>query len=413
MQIYLIKLYFQWGVGFCRCGIPPCSQKPARGQILSSPPQSASDSSINRWLAICGRTRQRFVASASPVAILLRCKCKRIQSLWSLVVCLWSLAFLCGFSFLSDLKNEKGNALYKKGQVVKAKSEYLSAMKSDPKSPEIAYNLGNAFYKEGSFKESLSAYQKAAQNQNDADFQSKAFYNLGNSLYRNQDLDKAIEGYKQALRLNSRDEDVKYNLELLLKKKQKDQNQQQDQKKDQQKQDQQQNQGQQKKQDQGGSSGGGSNGAGSQSQGSNEQQKSGGQGQEQNKPEQNKSEEKQGGQNKQEEEKEKRQEGQAKKEGEKQQGESSAGEQQDQKEEKKQEQNQTQEAGVRPEEEKDKDKDKQETPSQSEMKPKSDADIRADQILNALENQEQQVLKFQNDPKNPQIRGRRVAEQDW
>ena len=121
-----------------------------------------------------------------------------IPSRWSLVASPWSLVasllplFLCGFSFLSEFKNEKGNGFYKKGQINKAKSEYLGAMKSDPKSPEIAYNLGNALYKEGSFKESLNAYQKAAKTQKDSNFKVKAFYNLGNNLYRNQDLPKAI-----------------------------------------------------------------------------------------------------------------------------------------------------------------------------------------------------------------------------
>ena len=143
--------------------------------------------------------------------------------------------FLLGFSFFSTLKNEEGNKLYKKGQVGKAKNAYLSALKSQPQSPEIAFNLGNAYYKEESFEDSLKSYRAAAKDESSPSLQSKAFYNLGNSLFRSQELDKAAEFYKQALRLNPKDEDAKYNLELLTKQQQeqKKDNQKQDQKKDQ------------------------------------------------------------------------------------------------------------------------------------------------------------------------------------
>ena len=126
----------------------------------------------------------------------------------TIVLVLVAFSF-CGFKFIADLKNEKGNDLYKKGQLGKAKTAYQGALKSDPQSPEIAYNLGNALYKESAFKESLAAYQKAAKTQKDTAFDSKAFYNLGGAYYRNQDLSKAIESYQQALRLNPRDEDTK------------------------------------------------------------------------------------------------------------------------------------------------------------------------------------------------------------
>ena len=45
--------------------------------------------------------------------------------------------------------------------------------------------------------------------------------------------------------------------------------------------------------------------------------------------------------------------------------------------------------------------------------PKTEAQLRAEQLLGALENQEQQVLKFQSGINNPQPRIRRVSEKDW
>ena len=87
---------------------------------------------------------------------------KRQDDLRTWLILMGFVPFLCGFSFLSALKNEEGNKLYKKGQVGKAKNAYLSAQKSQPNSPEIAFNLGNAYYKEESFQDSLNSYKAAA-----------------------------------------------------------------------------------------------------------------------------------------------------------------------------------------------------------------------------------------------------------
>src|SRR3989338_110093 len=168
-------------------------------------------------------------------------------------VLLFLITFVCGFQFYSALQNEEGNKRYGKGQVGKAKSAYESALKSEPGSPEIAFNLGNAYYKGESFDKSLEAYKKAAEDKKSPLLQSKAFYNLGNSLFRRKETDKAAEFYKQALRLNTKDEDAKYNLELLSQRENEQQNQQQNQK-----QNQQQNQDKRdKKQNQSGSEGSG------------------------------------------------------------------------------------------------------------------------------------------------------------
>src|SRR3990167_1734520 len=139
-------------------------------------------------------------------------------------VLILSLVFpLCGFKFLSELQNEKANTFYKKGQVGKAKTEYAQALKTDPSSPQIAYNLGNALFRERIFKDSQAAYQKAGkpgpsdEKTTDRFFRAKAHYNLGNSLYRQKNLPDAAEAYKKSLRSNPKDQDAKYNLELVLK----------------------------------------------------------------------------------------------------------------------------------------------------------------------------------------------------
>ncbi len=125
----------------------------------------------------------------------------------------WPL--LTGFKFVSETENDRGNRYYSKGQVGRAKSAYLSARKADPKSPEIAFNLGNAYYKEESLKESTEAYEKAAAAAT-GPLRARAFYNLGNSLARQERVEAAIEAYKESLRSDPRDKDAKHNLEILI-----------------------------------------------------------------------------------------------------------------------------------------------------------------------------------------------------
>src|SRR5262245_41918940 len=99
------------------------------------------------------------------------------------------MIFGCGFKFFSDLQNEKGNGLYKKGQIGKAKTEYTKAVKSDPSSSPASYNLGNALFRESAFKDSQDSYQKAASSkEEDPFFKARAFYNLGNAQYRQKNL---------------------------------------------------------------------------------------------------------------------------------------------------------------------------------------------------------------------------------
>ena len=46
-------------------------------------------------------------------------------------------------------------------------------------------------------------------------------------------------------------------------------------------------------------------------------------------------------------------------------------------------------------------------------KPKSDAEMRAEQMLEALGNEEKQVLILQSGQKNPRVVTRRTADKDW
>lgn len=343
------------------------------------------------------------------------------------------LPLVTGFDFTARVKNEQGNKLYGEGKIGRAQKKYESAAKDKPDSPEIAYNLGNAYYKEEVFERSLEGYRKAADAEKNPSLQAKAFYNLGNALVRRGEAVKAVEFYKQALRLDPDDKDAKFNLELLTKRQEeekknpdqpkKDQDKQQQQK--QQKQDQQQNQqnqqnqkdkegGQSQEQDQKENKPQGQQnqpkdqkeGSQEPQQGQSQEQKDQDQQKEENKPEsgqesQDRSSEK-GEEEKKEDGEPKEQTGEEEKseaEKQKQENESQA-ELQDGKEEEKREQEDTR-AGEGREGDKE----------QKQPVPKTDAEIRAEQILNAIENHEKQTLKLQGGTraKTP----RRAVEKDW
>ena len=324
------------------------------------------------------------------------------------------LPFLTGFDLLSRVKNEQGNGYYKKGQVGKARTAYLEAQKGSPASPEIAFNLGNAYYKEESLGPSLENYKKAAESGAAPQLRSRAYYNLGNVLARKNDIDRAIEAYKSALRLDPKDADSKFNLELLTKKKKEEEKKKQDRKKDDQKKDdQKKDQQQDQKKDQQGQGGGEGD--------KQEDQKSqGGQG-EQDKKDQKGEQDKKDQQGEQEQKDQQGGEGQDKKE------ESQGQQGQDEKEAEAQKEKEAQAQQAKEEAEQEKERQAEEAREaqgqagkegqdgeEKKDQPKTAGELRAEQLLEALENQEKQVLRMAGGTNGPQ-RGvpRRVNEKDW
>ena len=159
-----------------------------------------------------------------------------------------------------------GNKMYDQTKFSDAEVNYRKALEKNKESKQSVFNLGDALYKQGRFGEAAEQYASSASKTNDPDLRSKAYYNMGNALLKSQKIPESIGAYEQALKINPKDFDTKYNLEFakaLLQQQQqqkkeqnkqdknqqqKDQKQQQKNKQDQQdkqKQDQQQNQSQQ------------------------------------------------------------------------------------------------------------------------------------------------------------------------
>ncbi len=182
----------------------------------------------------------------------------------------WASA-ACAASKEGEVK--RGNALYKKGDFDSSLKNYENALKADPQSPAINFNLGTALYKNKKYDEAVLHLQKGLLS-DDVLVKKNAHFNLGDTLYAQgvnfgeKHVDQAISALEESLRqfnavlnIDDKDMDAKYNrdivqkeLELLKKKKQQqDQQNQQNQNKDQEsnkedkKQDQKQSQEQEKK----------------------------------------------------------------------------------------------------------------------------------------------------------------------
>ncbi len=168
----------------------------------------------------------------------------------ALAVLALCLPILLGFTLPGEFGRliEAGNKAYSRGDYRRAATRYGNALEVTPDSPEALFNRGAARYKSDDFDAALEDFAGATRGATGI-LKQHAEYNAGNCDYRMQRYDDAIERYKRALTLDPADTWAKHNLEMALRAKQ--QQEQQDNQKqnqddqDQQKQDQQ-NQDQQK-----------------------------------------------------------------------------------------------------------------------------------------------------------------------
>lgn len=132
-----------------------------------------------------------------------------------------------------------GNAHYEAGKYTDAEVDYLRALDRDSSSYEALNNLSNTLYKQERYNEAAQLSGRLAQDTTRIKESAQARYNEGNALFKQRKLKEALEAYKQALRINPKDEQAKFNLAYTQKLLQQDEDKNKnDQNKDQDKQDQ-------------------------------------------------------------------------------------------------------------------------------------------------------------------------------
>ncbi|MDO4218259.1 MAG: tetratricopeptide repeat protein, partial [Bacteroidales bacterium] len=148
--------------------------------------------------------------------------------------------------------NRSGNKQYKKGAYAESEAMYRKALRQDSSYYRSLYNLGNSLYQQKNYSEAAKQFDKVASNATlDKKDRSRAYHNLGNSHLQQglqqkqggaqdggrQLFQQAVNDYQQALRLDPKNQDTKYNLsyakKMLLQAQQNQQNNQNDQNKQQ------------------------------------------------------------------------------------------------------------------------------------------------------------------------------------
>ncbi|OGX06088.1 MAG: hypothetical protein A3G87_02565 [Omnitrophica bacterium RIFCSPLOWO2_12_FULL_50_11] len=126
---------------------------------------------------------------------------------------------LTGFFETTSGLTKKGNEHFVNKRYESALEIYRKAQVRDPERPEIRYNLGTSLYQLDQFQEAQSQLEQTLSKAQTKELKGRAWYNYGNTQYRLGQYDAAIDAYRKTVDLNPKDEDAKYNLEFLQKKK--------------------------------------------------------------------------------------------------------------------------------------------------------------------------------------------------
>ncbi|MBO4587826.1 MAG: tetratricopeptide repeat protein [Bacteroidales bacterium] len=128
----------------------------------------------------------------------------------------------------------EGNRMYKKEKYDNAETSYRKALSRDTVSSTARYNLGNSLYRksqktkdEAYYDEAIKHYSAAIEDPkiNDKN-KSHAYHNRGNSHLQKgllnqeqgqQEFQQAIGDYQEALKIDPKNKDTKYNLSLAKK----------------------------------------------------------------------------------------------------------------------------------------------------------------------------------------------------
>lgn len=125
-----------------------------------------------------------------------------------------------------DLKLlRKGNSQYLDKSFEEAELSYRKALDKNLDRQETVYNLGNSLYQQERYKDAVMRFEDSITDFENDDERALAYHNLGNSLLSEtlkkidseqpvaaDSLNASINAFKEALKLNPKDADARYNL---------------------------------------------------------------------------------------------------------------------------------------------------------------------------------------------------------
>ena len=123
----------------------------------------------------------------------------------------------------------QGNKQFRSGDYANAEVSYRKAIEKNAKNPQAAFNLGNALMAQKKDSAAVEQFEGAARLETNSLRKAQAYHNIGVICQTHKMYGEAIEAYKNALRLNPKDDETRYNLVLCKHQKQKQDQQQQNQ----------------------------------------------------------------------------------------------------------------------------------------------------------------------------------------
>lgn len=144
---------------------------------------------------------------------LMRVKGKRRSVIFLLVV----IGVFLGAPVLAA-GGENPDELYRLGRFAEAEKIYADSDMNNPKDLRYRYNRGCANYQGSDYKGAKASFSSVLRRAKDSKTRVKAAYNLGNTAFKQGDFASAAAHYKKAILIDPESENARYNLEIALRK---------------------------------------------------------------------------------------------------------------------------------------------------------------------------------------------------
>ena len=148
-----------------------------------------------------------------------------------LAASIYCCIFLPASTALADKvsrENDLGVKSFEEKNYVESEKHFSQALVEAPDSPELKFNLGTSMSAQNRGEDALKQLENAAVDFDDPLKSAAAMFNAGNISLGAGDLDNAISSYTKALKLDQASEDIRYNLEFAMRKKQEQEQEQEE-----------------------------------------------------------------------------------------------------------------------------------------------------------------------------------------
>ena len=108
----------------------------------------------------------------------------------------------------------QGNRQFHDNNYTESETSYRKAIQSNARNAQAQFNLGNALMAQNKDSLAIVQFENAAKMETAPLRKSMSYHNIGVICQKHQMFQEAIEAYKNALRLNPKDDQTRYNLEL-------------------------------------------------------------------------------------------------------------------------------------------------------------------------------------------------------